>query len=114
MQREHRREDGEARDSKRRKTCEVGDANVFYFRRPHHLRESAPVRPREVDNIRAGGRRAYDLPRGGNGENIGIPVMSDNDKLAYKVSMVFAILTVIAAWGSAYFILYFNILNNGG
>lgn len=110
MQRDYRRENGETGTRKCRTVGEVGDANVFYFRRPHHLRESPPVRPREVDHIRVGGRRSYDLPRGGNGENIGIPVMGEIEKIMYLVSMIFAAFTVVAAWGSAFFILYFHVL----
>ena len=82
-----------------RKAHAAGNADGGHCRKPEHLRPSASVRAGEADRIRPGGRRANDIPWGSAGQIIGDYLVNiERSRLRYRVSMAFAIATVLAAW----------------
>lgn len=93
MRAEIRRTTSETRTIQFRETDSFGNTGFNDFLQPHYIRKPAPVRPRTIDSLRAGGRRFDDCSRRCVSENTW-----DIDPMKHKCSMTFAWIAVLAAW----------------
>jgi hypothetical protein len=79
--------------------------------KPYLVRSSAPVRTGQAYHLRAGGRRPYDLPRRDYGEAVGVGMSRRQIAQRYRTEMVFASLSVAAAWVGGFIVLVEMVLH---